>query len=231
MWVDIKHYLPAGSQQLLAWSPIFLLVAELMGCSLPNLLPHAVTSLGEGYLITAANCANCAAIDPEVVIAKRFCASKGRRFWPLNATLAPDRAEKKTLVFYCESNREAQDPLEQCYGRTVEFARAKLKSPLLSEVEKQVFPRIDKVSINRSHDHRFVNKHASRQIKALTPVYETCVTKSYAANAGGLDQLKGRHFSARVDLLKALAAGDISYASYAAKLKMLQSQLSAGVFY
>lgn len=97
-------------------------------------------------------------------------------------------------------------------------------------MEKQVFPRIDKVSINRSHDHRFVNKHASRQIKALTPVYETCVTKSYAANAGGLDQLKGRHFSARVDLLKALAAGDISYASYAAKLKnVAEPVISRGV--
>ena len=40
-----------------------------------------------------------------------------------------------------------------------------------------------------------------------------------------------RAFLGEVDLLKALAAGDISYASYAAKLKMQQSQLSAGVFY
>ena len=90
-------------------------------------------------------------------------------------------------------------------------------------MENQVFPRIDKANINRLRDHRFVNKHASLQIKALTPVHETCATTSYVANAGGLDQLKSQYFLAKVDLLKALAAGDTSYAYHAAKLKMLQS--------
>ena len=206
---------PAGAALVLVGSP-----------AMGSIVPH-----GGGFLMSLDDCNDCAVLAHHELAGEQFCHDRGGEYWAMSFDGENTLPPPKSLVFYCDSPRSAQEPIDVCFSKVADHVTANGLAVEVPSLQSRVFPSAGNPSVQALRDARIPALKVRQLVEALSPVYERCVQDSYERTALKLEETQESHLAARVELMQLVAEGGISYAEYARHLQILRGQLSAGVFF
>lgn len=85
----------------------------------------------------------------------------------------------KSFVFYCDSPRSAQEPINACFSKVVDHLTANRLADEVPSLQSRVFPVAGNLSVESLRDARIPTSKVRQLVKAISPVSERRVKDSY----------------------------------------------------
>lgn len=162
------------------------------------------------------------------------CQSPGfdRATEPLRNPVAIEKTTEKirSRCAFVATAASANGPVLGCYAQ-VSVARPAVARHEFDEIYPLLFPIPGYSKMSDPFDSRYPNEKESRVAQILVDRFVRCVDEESGRAGIAWSALQENHFAARRKLLARFLEGEMSFGKYSMHIRILDSQLRAGVLY
>ena len=86
------------------------------------------------------DCNDCAVLAHHELAGEQFCHDRGGEYWAMSFDGENTLPPPKSLVFYCDSPRSAQEPIDACFSKVADHVTANRLAVEVPSLQSRVFP-------------------------------------------------------------------------------------------